>query len=64
MEKIEIINERMDSGMLIDLTGNEITKKPYKYPNEFDEYIQWISSDFFDKPSHAIYTDKLYQDMS
>ena len=61
MNKIEIINERMNSGMLINLTGNETVKKPYDYPNDFDEYIQWICDDFFDKPNHAIYTDKLYE---
>ena len=64
MKKIELINLRMNAGMLINLDGNEISKKPYRNPNTFDEYIQWISDDFFEGNNHAIYTDKMFLENS
>ena len=60
MTKMDVINERMNCGMLINLDGNEIVKKPYAHPYDFDEYIQWIDSDFFEDSNYMINTNDLY----
>lgn len=56
----EYFEDCMEDSRFVDLDGNSVKRTPFSNPYNFDDYVEWKSSEF-SKDDCAVYSDRLSQ---
>lgn len=50
-----------ETPMFVDIRGRRVERTPYSHPYNYDEFVQWKSSDFNSHKDSGVYSDRLMQ---